>query len=384
MQLISISIRRFRNIAQARIEPGPAATVLIGENGQGKTNTLEAIHLLGTLKALRTNRLSELLPLAGSSAARFQPELPTQIVGRFLLAGGERTLSLSLAKGERVLEVDGKRANKVEEFLGQMAVVAFTPDDLALVKGGPDERRRFMDRAIFGRVPAFLSEARDYQRALKSRNRLLRERASPLLREAFDIQLARMGARVLRRRLKLIEDLQDFARHAFREVGRLEQSLVLSYRAAGGIKTDTQDEQRLAQRLLDALEERITLDSERMYTSVGPHSDDLRIHLGSQNTRNYASQGQQRATVLALKIAEIESLRESLGRYPLLLLDDVSSELDPERNQHLMAYLRKLPAQVLMSTTDPALVSKASSQAPTVYLVKEGELFRDDGPLNSS
>lgn len=375
MQLISLSIQRFRNISQAEIHPGPAATVLVGENGQGKTNTLEAIHLLGTLKSLRTRKLSEVLPLAGSPAALFEPAKPTRIEGRFLLAGGKRSLSLTLARGERLLEVDGKRAHAVEDFLGQMAVVAFTPDDLSLIKGGPDERRRFMDRAIFGRVPAFLSEARDYQRALKSRNQLLRERAPSSLREAFDIQLVRLGARVLRRRLELVSELETFARDAFAVVGRLEAPLRLSYRAAG-LKIDSHEEQRLAQQLLDALEERLPLDNERLYTTVGPHADDLRIHLGTQNTRSYASQGQQRATVLALKIAEIESLKERLGRYPLLLLDDVSSELDPERNQHLMAYLRQLPAQVLMSTTDQSLISGAST-GPVLYRVQGGRLSRE-------
>lgn len=377
MQLISVALRRFRNIAEARLEPGPRATVLVGENGQGKTNVLEAIHLLGTLKPLRATRLSELIPLAKTPAALFEPGTPTRIDGRFLLAGGERTLSVTLANGERQLEVDGKRARAVEEYLGHVAVVAFTPDDLALVKGAPDERRRFLDRAVFGRVPAYLAESRDYLRALKSRNRLLRERAPASLREAFDVQLARLGARLWRRRIELVSELQPYVQHAFDEVGRLSVPLHLEYRpAAVSLDSAGTDEDRLAETLLDGLGQRLGLDSERQYTSVGPHADDLSIRLGARSTRAYASQGQQRATVLALKIGEIESLRAHLGRYPLLLLDDVSSELDPDRNRHLMQYLRQLPAQVLLSTTDPELVMSAVGEEAVVYRVRAGTLER--------
>jgi DNA replication and repair protein RecF len=255
-----------------------------------------------------------------------------------------------------------------------VVVVAFTPDDLALVKGGPDERRRFVDRAVFGRRPAYLGESREYVRALKARNRLLRERAPDALREAFDAQLARLGARLWRRRLDLVAELEPHAVRAFEAVGRLPVKLVVRYRPVGVSLDAHADERVLEQALLDALDERLGTDRERGFTSVGPHADDLQLLLGDRPARLYGSQGQQRATVLALKIGEIENLRAHLGQYPLLLLDDVSSELDPERNAFLMSYLRALDAQVILTTTDLGLVRAAAGDEAVAYRVRTGSL----------
>jgi DNA replication and repair protein RecF len=277
---------------------------------------------------------------------------------------------------ERVVEVDGKRVSRLDDYFGQVVVVAFTPDDLALVKGSPDERRRFLDRAVFGRSPAFLGESRDYTRALKARNRLLREGGSAEVREAFDAQLARLGARLWRRRLALVEELLPHAQRAFDAVGRLPVPLQLRYRPLGVQIDLSMPESALEQVLLEALEQKLPTDVDRKFTSVGPHADDLALSLGDRAARLYASQGQQRATVLALKIGEIENLRSQLGHYPLLLLDDVSSELDPDRNRFLMQYLRGLDAQVVLTTTDPGLVSGAVGDDAVTYRVQAGTLVR--------
>lgn len=367
MRLLSATIRRFRNLSAVRLDPGPRATVLVGENGQGKTNTLEALYYAGTLRPLRATRLAELVQFgeAGQGA---------EVRATWQLAGGPREFGVRLVAGERVLELDGKRISKVEEYLGQVSLVAFTPDDLALVKGGPDERRRFVDRAVFGRFPAFLGESRDYVRALKARNRLLREGGPSGVREAFDLQLARLGAKIWWRRLHLLAELAPHARRAFEAVGRLPMPLVLRYRAAGADPAVDMDLGTLERTLLEALERRLPLDRDRRFTSVGPHADDLGIGIGERAARAFGSQGQQRACVLALKIGEIENLRDALGRYPLLLLDDVSSELDPDRNRFLMAYLGALDAQVVLSTTDAGLVREAAGADASVWRVAAGSL----------
>lgn len=369
MRLLSARIPRFRNLADVLLEPGERATVLVGENGQGKTNTLEALYWATTLRPLRATRLSELVPFGGSAAG-------AEVRVEWLLPGGPREFVARLVAGDRLLEMDGKRVHAVDDYVGQASVVAFTPDDLTLVKGSPDERRRFLDRAVFGRRPAYLNESRDYVRALKARNRLLREHAPDTLREAFDLQLARLGARLWRRRLDLVEELSPHAVRAFEAVGRLAVPLVIRYRALGASIDAPLPEIELERVLLDALEERLALDRERGFTSVGPHADDLQLLLGDRPARLYGSQGQQRATVLALKIGEIENLRGARGEYPLLLLDDVSSELDPERNRYLMGYLRALDAQVLLSTTDAALVREAVGDDAVTYRVRSGTLAR--------
>lgn len=367
MRLLSAVIRRFRNLSGVRLEPGPRATVLVGENGQGKTNTLEALYYVGTLKPLRATRLAELVQFGEAPGG-------AEVRASWQLAGGPREFAVRLAGGERHLEVDGKRAAGLDDYFGSVVVVAFTPDDLALVKGAPDERRRFLDRAVFGRYPAFLGESRDYVRALKARNRLLREGGDDDVREAFDAQLARLGARVWRRRLLLVDELVPHAQRAFEAVGRLPVPLRITYRPAAVELDSSMDDRTLVQTLTEGLEARLSLDRERRFTSVGPHADDLALQLGDRAARLYGSQGQQRALVLALKIGEIENLRANLGEYPLLLLDDVSSELDPDRNRYLMSYLGSLDAQVILTTTDLGLVRDAAGDEAVVYRVKAGAI----------
>lgn len=310
---------------------------------------------------------------------------------RFLLPGGERTVEVEVREGRRSARVDGKPVRDPDELFGGIAVVAFTPDDLLLVKGGPEGRRRLMDRAVQNRHPPHLADARDYLRALKSRNQLLRDQAPDALRAPFDQLVARLGARIRLRREQVLAELVPLVRRAFAEVARGEEPLALAYLAAGrdqerlGEEAQGLAEPALAERLLAALAARLPRDLERGYTSLGPHADDLQLALGGKPARLYASQGQGRAVVLALRIGEIENLRRALGRAPLLLLDDVSSELDPERNRYLLDYLSRLDGQVLLTTTDPGLVAPAvrrgaaaGEDAPRFFQVRAGGIAPDE------
>jgi len=334
--------------------------VLFGPNGQGKTNFLEACYLLCTLRPLRAQKLAELV--------RFDAE-EALVRGALSADAGEREIDVTIRDGSRSARLDGKAVRDPDELFGGIAVVAFTPDDLWLVKGSPDGRRRLLDRAVQNQMPAHLADSRDYLRALKARNQLLREGGSDDLRDAFDVPLSRLGARIRLRRERLLDSLRGPASRAFAEVTREDASLSLFYQAAGrdsdglGAEAALRGETELEARIRCALTRRLPRDRERGYTSVGPHADDLAVSLGDQAARTFASQGQARAAILAFKIAEIESLRAAHGRTPLLLLDDVSSELDPERNAFLMTYLGSLGGQVVLTTTDPRLVSQASAQA---------------------
>jgi DNA replication and repair protein RecF len=263
---------------------------------------------------------------------------------------------VTLAAGGRSMFLNGKAADATAFLHG--AVVAFSPDELALVRGGPERRRRYLDRAVFNRWPQYLPELRDYLRLLRSRNRLLRERAPADLRESFDLPLAKLGARLLSRRRALLDELEPRVRAAFREIGLSEAPLSLRYRGLPALEPEA-----LENALLSELASRLPEDQERGFTSVGPHVDDLSFAIGGRSARAYASQGQVRALVLALKVGEIENLRVELGLPPLLLLDDVSSELDPRRNRSFMAYLRGLASQVMVTTTDASsLVSEIHAE----------------------
>jgi len=365
--LLDVSTRAFRNLAEAPIELGRHTTVLFGPNGQGKTNFLEACHLLSTLRPLRAQKLAEMVRIGSEQAALVR--------GRFELSGGVREVEVEVGREGRSARVDGKPVRDPDELFGGLATVAFTPDDLAVVKGSPEGRRKLLDRAAQNRHPAHLADSRDYLRALRARNELLRQNAPPDLLASFDEPLSRLGAKVRRRREEVLEEIRPHAQRAFAEVARGEESLDLVYLAAGRDSDGLAGGgAALAERLLEALRRRLPRDRERGYTSVGPHADDLGLTLGDRAARLYASQGQSRAIVLAFKIGEIENLRSLRGRAPLLLLDDVSSELDPARNSFLMAYLAALDGQVVLTTTDPKLVAKSAVREAVFQRVEGGRI----------
>jgi DNA replication and repair protein RecF len=365
VRLLSLQYDNFRNLQSVALTPSPRATVAVGENGQGKTNLLEGLYYLATLKALRANKLSELIRF-GHPRAR--------VTGRFLLGGAEREISVDIGAGTRTASVDGKRAATLEAYFGGVSVVAFTPDDLQVVKGGPDGRRSFLDRSVFNRFPAFLDESRSYLRALKSRNRLLKEHAPHAHLSAWDETLARVGARLLVRRRALMAEVAPRAVAAFERIGRTVAPARFVYQPQHleGVDFAQAEEAQLQAALAAALDARLQRDVERGFTSVGPQADDVEISLGDTAARAFASQGQARALVLAWKIAEIENLQVHNGFLPLLLLDDVSSELDPERNSFLMGYLADSGAQTFLTTTDPALVRRAAGEGTTWYRVAGG------------
>jgi DNA replication and repair protein RecF len=365
--LLDVSTRDFRNLEDQRVPLAPHTTVLFGENGQGKTNFLEACYLVSTLRPLRAQKLAELAKLGAQGPAR--------VSGRFEFPGGTREVEVEAGREGRSARLDGKPARDADELFGGLATVAFTPDDLAVVKGGPEGRRRLLDRAVQNRHPAHLGDAREYLKALRSRNQLLRQRADASLLDSFDAPLARLGARLRTRREEVLEEIRPHAERAFAEVARAEAPLALSYLAAGRESDDlAAGGPSLEERLAEALRRRLPRDQERGYTSVGPHADDLGLALGDRPARLYASQGQSRAMVLAFKIGEIENLRGAQGRAPLLLLDDVSSELDPARNAFLMAYLASLQGQVVLTTTDPQLVAAAAPREAIFQRVLRGRI----------
>jgi DNA replication and repair protein RecF len=368
VRLLSLHLRDFRNVAAADLEPSPRTTVLVGPNGQGKTNLLEAVFLLATLKPLRAARLGELVRF-GTALARVE--------GDFDGPGGVRRVGVEVVAGGRTAFLDGKPQDGLDGYFEGLAAVCFSPDDLLLVKGGPEIRRRFADRAAFNRWPAVLREAREYVRALRERNAALRN-ASPEVEESFRTPLVRAGARLVARRQALLAELAPRVAQAFREIcGPDAPEARLAYRPAAGMPP-VATEAELAARLAEVLELRVARDRDRGYTSAGPHMDDVTLALGGHGARPYGSQGQQRALVLALKIAEIENLRDRQGRPPLLLLDDVSSELDPEKNGYLLRYLAGLPGQAFLTTTDRRLLEPAAGPDAVFYDVRDGTFRRTD------
>jgi DNA replication and repair protein RecF len=366
MKLRSISVNHFRNLTPSQLTLSERANVVVGENGQGKTNLLEAIYFLCTLKPLRASKLSELIAFGQGQAS---------VAGDFFLSGAARRIAVEIEPKRRTALVDDKKTSSLENYFGGVSVVAFTPDDLDIVKGPPETRRNFVDRAVFNRFPAYLAENRDYVRALKNRNRLLKTPQAERQLDVWDELLSVHGARLWTRRKSVLAELQPRAAHAFARIGRIESPAQFSLQV-NEIQLGAEPEASLVEQLRVALRARRSRDFERGFTSVGPHTDELSIQLGERAARAFASQGQTRALVLAFKIAEIENLVHCNGFMPMLLLDDVSSELDPERNAFLMQYLHETQAQTLLTTTDAQLVSQASAHDTVWFSMKSGMVER--------
>ncbi len=361
MLLRSVRLEHFRNVVAAAFEPGPRLTVLLGANGQGKTNLLEAVYLLTTLRPLRATRLAELIRFgADRAAAQATVDGP----------GGARVIGVTLDAAGRQATPDGQPVDRLDTYLDGLAAVCFSPDDLLLVKGGPDGRRRLLDRAAWNRWPAVLGEAREYLRALRARNAALRGDPGPV-EESFRAPLARAGARMIRRRRDVAVELAPHLAAAFAGISGGGPRAELSYRPSGGFEADG-EEATLEARFAEALAQRLPRDLERGYTSCGPHLDDLLLAVDGRPARVYASQGQQRALVLSLRIAEVENLRAALGRPPLLLLDDVSSELDPAKNAFLLDYVARLPGQAILTATDRRLIEPAAGPGTRFLAVVSG------------
>lgn len=348
MRIHALEARQFRNLEQVLVEPHPRFNVLSGDNGQGKTNLLEAIYLLGTLRSFRAGKTEEMVRFGAAQAL---------VRARVEKLATTRLLEVQLSPGHKTARVDGKGA-RATDYFGGFNVVLFAPEDLRLPKGAPAGRRRFIDRAVWNAHPAYLGEVQTYEKVLRSRNAVLRDgvgarakagAASPAgfgdsMLEVYDEQLARAAVAIVTRRRALIEELGPRVRAAFERVTQTGLQLGIAYETA----LDISDIEHSMQQKLIADRRK---DSARGATSSGPHVDDLSLVLDGKPARLYASQGQLRAIVLALKIAEIEFFREKFGDAPVLLLDDVSSELDPKRNAQLFDFLKSVPCQAFITTT---------------------------------
>ena len=299
--------------------------------------------MLGTLRSFRAARTEELIRF-GTERARVR--------ARVEKLGTARLLEVELQPGHKSARVDGKGA-RAAQYFGGFNVVLFAPEDLRLPRGAPSQRRRFLDRAIWNGAPAYLGEAQTYERVLRSRNAVLRDGgagARDELLEVYDEQLAAAAAANVERRRRFVGELRARVAHAFdRVTGGLK--LEISYETALDFAAA-----EIPAALLERLRAERGRDRARGATSSGPHTDDLAIALDGRAASAYASQGQLRAIVLALKIAEIELLSERLGDPPVLLLDDVSSELDPTRNAQLFEFLRGVRCQAFITTTHPTHV----------------------------
>jgi len=364
MRVERLAVAGFRNLSEQVLEPHARFNLIEGRNGQGKTNLLEAIFMLGAMRSFRTQRAAECITFGGQSAV---------LSAHVERAELRREIAMEILQRGRRLHVDGKRVAGLADCFGVLVAVLFAPEDLRLPRASPAERRRFLDRAVFNHEPVHLIDLRTYEEALGNRNALLKQgvRDTALL-EAFDEALARHGARIGERRARFVAlfDAETRAIYSAITDGALRSDLVYEPSPALVATSGVCDLGVRETQIKEALAQCRARDMARGHTTVGPHVDDLRLDIEGRPARIHASQGQGRALVLAMKMAEFKALDRALGEPPVLLLDDVSSELDAQRNATLMYFLDRAGGQVFLTTTDVVHIRLAGDRS--VWNVEAG------------
>lgn len=376
MQLSHLSLTNFRNYARLELDFDSGVTVLQGDNAQGKTNLLESLHILATTKALRGVNDRELVNWVAREEPGGGARLAADVISVGTAARVEVGVSVQPAEGDapaslaRRYRINGV-PRRAADVLGNLVVVLFSPADVDLVAGSPAVRRRYLDIAISQVDHRYLRSLQQYQRVLLQRNHLLRQirdgRARSSQLEFWDLQLVEHGAYILAARLGLVAALNESIATTHSElVGRPER-LALAYQTTAGAASTTADERLAMDALSAVLRQRLTdgREKERLAGAslYGPHRDDLRFTIDGVDVQIYGSRGQQRTVALAVKLAESATIARLIGVQPVLLLDDVMSELDPHRRRHVLDSIRP-DQQVILTCTDlapldPAFVSRA-------------------------
>ena len=373
MFLQSLHLQQFRNYSDQAVEFLAPKTILLGENAQGKSNLLEAVELLATLKSHRTSRDRDLVQnnmTTGQIRANLKREL------------GISSLQLTLRSGSRrTAIINGETLRRQQDFLGHLNAVQFSCLDLELVRGGPGQRRSWTDTLLMQLEPVYIHILQQYSQALKQRNAFIKQQTAdpahtppldPMQLALWDAQLATLGTRVIRRRARMLQRLIPIAQAWHQAISGNSERLEIHYKP--NVDVDTDDVNQIQQAFLEKLQSRAMAEYYQRITLVGPHRDDISFFINETPARQYGSQGQQRTLVLALKLSELQLIEDVVGEPPLLLLDDVLAELDLNRQNQLLETIKER-FQTLITTTHLGSFDAQWLTSSQVLHVKNGCLL---------
>ena len=358
MHLAHLRLRDFRNYARLDADFAPGFHLLLGDNAQGKTNILEAVYLIATLRSFRG--------VGGAQMVRHGQK--GYFVGGKIIGHGEHDTKMFWSARERSLTLDAQPVRKLTDYLGVLRTVVFCTEDLQLVKGVARARRRFLDLLLSQTFPAYLPLLQRYARALRSRNALLKHPGSdPVALEGFTQELVKAGVEIIRLRRELIPGLTPLARLAYSRISSDAEELRLDYQPS--VKQDFAVE--LAQSRPRETAYRLTL--------IGPHRDDLQLLLNDRSVAQFGSEGQKRTLAIALKLAQAEYLTSLHGSPPVLLIDDIMGELDTRRRSGFLPLLERAEhaqGQVFMTATAENWPQEPGRSLQR-WRVKEGTLLNE-------
>lgn len=366
MRLKKIFLHSFRNIDTAELLPGNRFNVIVGKNAQGKTNLLESIYLLGTLKSFRLTKNPDLIKIGAPSA---------MIRGWVERDGVTREISISVETSSKKVRLDNKGVSRPSDFFGCLNMIVFCPEDISMIRGLPESRRRYLDRAVFSGDVNYLSIHHKYFKILKNRNTLLKNGTTAGL-DVWTERLAEVGAVMIRKRLDYLKEISELLADFYATIAGLPEKAEVGYRSEGvGKGLWLHSLGQLQERLFDALTKKIPEELRKGATLVGPHRDDIELNIDGRILKLHGSQGEQRSFILALKMAEIEFSKKRFGSPPILLLDDMTSELDLERNHNFMEFLEGSDMQVFITTTSTDNLCLSKRGDYTVFPVHGGKIL---------
>ncbi|BAY76326.1 DNA replication and repair protein RecF [Nostoc linckia NIES-25] len=369
MYLKTLQLRQFRNYQDQKVEFSAAKTILVGNNAQGKSNLLEAVELLATLRSHRMARDRDLVK-EGETIAQINAHLERQT--------GSSDLTLTLRRnGRRSVALNGESVRRHMDFLGVLNAVQFSSLDLELVRGGPEGRRNWLDTLLIQLEPVYAYILQQYNHVLRQRNAFLKNNetlhTTSLHSELalWDAQLATAGTRVIRRRDRAIQRLARIATAWHASISGSTEILEIKY--APNIPLEDNQPEQVQQAFLAKIQQRTLAELHQGTTLVGPHRDEVELTINQTPARQYGSQGQQRTLVLALKLAELQLIEEVVKEPPLLLLDDVLAELDLSRQNQLLDAIQDR-FQTLITTTHLGSFDSQWLKSSQILFVKAGEL----------
>ncbi len=338
MYIKALSLVNFRNVEKLHIAFNQKTNIIIGDNAQGKTNILEAIYIAINGKSFRTKNDAELIK---------KNEDFCRIKLDFFKNNREQSIEVIIAKNnKKKIIINGVPIKKTFELIGYLNAILFAPEDLLIIKGSPAQRRKYLDREISHISKKYLNALIHYHRVLNQKNKHLKMiKESDDTLDIWDRQLAKYGCQIILKRFKFVEKLNDTVKPIHIKISEDSEHLSIIYDFDSSI-----DESKLEDYLFEQFQRNREKDIRYGYTTFGPHRDDLIIMLNERQIKKYGSQGQQRTALLAVKLAEIEIIESSIEEVPILMLDDVMSELDTKRQTLLLKEIKK--TQTLLTTTD--------------------------------
>lgn len=372
MILTDLLLKNYRNYEELALSFGGSLTIFLGENAQGKTNLLESIYFLAVTRSHRTSHEQEIIRWGQDAAV---------VKGNLQRRSGKIPLEITLSKKGRKTKVNHIEQKRLSDYVGHMNVILFAPEDLSLVKGSPQLRRKFLDMELGQINPIYLYNLVQYQGILKQRNQYLKQLAEKKQKDQLylDIlteQLADFGSKVLYERLHFVESLEVWANQIHQKISNQAETLRIEYTSSLSY-SKAMSQVEIRDLFLEMLQKNRSRELFRASTLVGPHRDDLTFIVNEQNVQAFGSQGQQRTTALSIKLAEIDLMKEKTGEYPILLLDDVMSELDDTRQMHLLETIEG-KVQTFLTTTTLDHIKGKMTVKPEIFLVNHGQIEREE------